>query len=442
MILCRHLKLLLNSLINSKIISRNIKTVTFEALGWDVNNKSGYSEANKDVIHEAAVKVKGETKNPDYAFKVGTTYKFFVEAKKPSVNIQDDVNPAFQIRSYGWTGKVPICILTDFEEFAVYDCSIKPNIKDSPSKARIMYFTFNDYKNKWDEIASVFSKNAVYKGSFDKFATGTKKKKGTTEVNDDFLALMESWRDALARNIALRNKSCPQLTGDNKVENLNRVVQKTIDRIVFLRICEDRGVEEIYQLRNASETDNIYASLGDIFRLADAKYNSGLFHFAKEKGREQDESWMLRLDIDNKVLKNIIKELYYPSPYRFNVMPADILGHVYEKFLGKVIRLTEKNVAKVEEKPEVRKAGGVYYTPTYIVDYIVRNTVGELLKDKTPQSAAKIRILDPACGSGSFLIGAYQYLLNWYLDAYTADAKKYSHGKNPAIIIAQSYLWR
>ena len=87
-------------------------------------------------------------------------------------------------------------------------------------------------------------------------------------------------------------------------------------------------------------------------------------------------------------------------------MPADILGQVYERFLGKVIELSESGLARVEDKPEVRKAGGVYYTPTYIVDYIVENTVGKLLDGKTPKDVEKLRILDPACGSGSFLTGA------------------------------------
>ena len=102
-------------------------------------------------------------------------------------------------------------------------------------------------------------------------------------------------------------------------------------------------------------------------------------------------------------------------------MPVEILGQVYEQFLGKVIRLDERPPREVEDKPEVRKAGGVYYTPTYIVDYIVEHTVGKLLEGKTPKEAASLRILDPACGSGSFLIGAYGYLLDWHLERYLED---------------------
>ena len=124
--------------------------------------------------------------------------------------------------------------------------------------------------------------------------------------------------------------------------------------------------------------------------------------------------------LDNKVIKNILNELYYPiSPYEFSVLSVEILGSAYEQFLGKQIRLTAGHKAVIEEKPEVRKAGGVYYTPQYIVDYIVENTVGASLNPSrggklvTPEEISKLKIVDPSCGSGSFLIGAYQYLLTW-----------------------------
>ena len=133
----------------------------------------------------------------------------------------------------------------------------------------------------------------------------------------------------------------------------------------------------------------------------------------------------MNLKIDDGIFKTIIKELYYPnSPYEFSVLSPEILGNVYEQFLGKVIRLTKGHQAKIEEKPEVKKAGGIYYTPQFIVDYIVKNTVGELCKGKTPKKVSKLRILDPACGSGSFLLGAYTYLLKWHRDYYSKAKDK------------------
>jgi len=401
----------------------------FETLGWDVHNRQGNAEAFKDVVHEDSLKIGGSTKSPDYSFRIGGTRIFFVEAKKPSVNIKQDIAPALQLRRYAWSAKLPLSILTDFEEFAVYDCRVRPDKSDSPSTARTMFFTFEEYEDRWDEIAGIFSRDAVLKGSFDRYAESAKKKRGTAEVDAAFLDDIEQWRLVLARNLALRNPGLSQ-------RDLNFAVQKIIDRIIFLRICEDRGMETYGRLQVLPNAPNIYPRLCELFQEADHRYNSGLFHFAKEKSRhETPDEWTLSLAVDDAVLKEIIRKLYYPeSPYEFSVIGADILGQVYEQFLGKVIRLTAGHQAKVEEKPEVRKAGGVYYTPTYIVQYIVKNTVGKLLEGKTPydvaartpiwkpaKSGQPLSVLDPACGSGSFLIGAYQYLLDWYRDWFVAD---------------------
>jgi predicted type IV restriction endonuclease len=401
----------------------------FKALGWDMYNEAGYAEAYKDVVHEDAIKVGGATKAPDYAFRIGGVRKFFVEAKRPGMNIKGDGESAYQLRRYAWSAKLPLSILTDFEEFAVYDCRIKPGKNDKASVARVMYFTYDEYPDKWGEISSIFSPEAIRKGSFDKYAESKKRKRGTAEVDDAFLEEIETWRDILARNIALRNT-------DLSTRELNYAVQRTIDRLIFLRICEDRGVENYGKLMALQGGTRIYPRLCQIFQHADERYNSGLFHFQREKDRtDPPDELTLNLKIDDKVLKGILKDLYYPeSPYEFSVLPADILGHIYEQFLGKVIRLTPAHHAKVEDKPEVKKAGGVYYTPTYIVDYIVEHTVGKLLEGKTPGKISKLRILDPACGSGSFLLGAYQTLLDWHLEWYqNHDPEKRAKGRSPKI---------
>ncbi|MCG7848311.1 MAG: N-6 DNA methylase, partial [ANME-2 cluster archaeon] len=383
----------------------------FEAMGWDVGNKQDHAEQYKDVVHEDAIKIGGSTKAPDYSFRIGGQRKFFVEAKKPSVNVKDDVSPSYQLRRYAWSAKLPLSIVTDFEEFSVFDCRIKPNQTDKVSVGRIAYYTFEEYLDKFDEIYDIFSKEAIFKGSFDRHVQSTKGKRGTAEVDSEFLKEIESWRELLAKNIALRNP-------DVSIYELNYAVQKIIDRIIFLRICEDRGIEPYGQLQPAAESTDVYIRLLNHFKLAESKYNSGIFDFDYDKITPT-------LRIDDKVLKTIIGSLYYPiSPYEFSVLGVEILGNVYEQFLGKVIRLTAGHQAKVETKPDVKKAGGVYYTPQYIVDYIVKNTVGKLVEGKTPEKIAEITILDPACGSGSFLIGAYSYLLQYHLDWYMENKPK------------------
>lgn len=395
----------------------------FKALGWDVHNERGYAEAYKDVIHEDALKIGGATEAPDSCFRIGGVRKFFVECKKPSVNIKDAPHPAYQLRRYGWSAKLPLSILTDFEEFAVYDCRTKPNKNDSSAVGRVLYLTCEQYAERWDELAAIFSREAVLKGSFDKFAEGAKGKRGTASVDDVFLEEIERWRDVLARTIALRNPALSQ-------RELNFAVQRTIDRIIFLRICEDRGIEPYGRLMTLRNGERVYPRLCEFFQRADERYNSGLFHFQREKDRpDAPDEFTLSLNLDDKVLKDIFANLYYPeSPYEFSVLSADILGQVYERFLGNVIRLTAGHQAKVEKKPEVRNAGGVFYTPDFITKAIVRQTIGKQVEDKTPRHVANLRFCDMACGSGSFLIEAFQFLLDWHRDFYVKDDPE-KHGK-------------
>ncbi|HEY8690334.1 MAG TPA: TaqI-like C-terminal specificity domain-containing protein [Chitinophagaceae bacterium] len=390
----------------------------FKALGWDIDNSQGNAEAYREVIHEDKLRIGSATKAPDYSFRLpGGKRLFFVEAKKPSVAVKDDIVPAYQVRRYGWSAKLPISLITDFEELAVYDCTKKPKPDDKASTARIKYITYNKYLEEFDFIWDTFSKASVLKGSFDKFIVSDTYKKGTTTVDKEFLASLDEWRILLAQNIALRNQNFTE-------DELNFVVQQTLDRIIFLRIAEDRGVEGYGELKDtltkSKEEGAFYKQLFTLFKEADSKYNSGLFDFKKDK-------LSANVIIDNKVIKTIISELYYPvSPYEFSVLGVEILGSAYEQFLGKQIKLSAGHKAIIEEKPEVRKAGGVYYTPQYIVDYIVQNTVGKLTESKTPEQVAQLKIVDPACGSGSFLIGAYKYLLNWHLEFYKPEFIKHS----------------
>jgi len=381
----------------------------FEALGWDIANKQGFAEQYKEVIHEETLDISGQTKAPDYSFRIGGIRKFFLEAKRPAVNIKSDPSPSYQLRRYAWSAKLSLSVLTDFGEFAVYDCRIRPDEKDKADAARVQYLTFEQYPSEINRIYSTFSKEAVLKGSFDRFIESARGKRGTSEVDSEFLKEIEHWREILAKNIALRN---PQLN----VHRLNDAVQRTIDRIIFLRMAEDRGIERYQQLEGITSGQNTYKRLCAIFYKSETKYNSGLFDFKKD-------SFSLELKIDDNVLAEIIQDLYYPKcSYEFSVIGAEILGNIYEQFLGKVIRLTPSHQAKVEEKPEVKKAGGVYYTPRYIVDYIVKNTVGKLLEGKAPKEISNLKILDPACGSGSFLLGAYQCLLDYHLKYYSENS--------------------
>lgn len=402
----------------------------FNALGWDLNNSSGYAQAYRDVIKEESLRTSEGVKAPDFTFRIGGVRKFFVEAKKPSVQLATAAAPAYQLRRYAWSAKLPLSILTNFREFAIYDTRGRPEKDDKASKARVFYCRLEDLELKWEWLRATFAKEAILKGSFDKYVDDNRAKRGTAEVDEDFLASIEEWREELAHNLAIRNTS---LTEDE----LNFSVQRMLDRIIFLRICEDRGIETYGALQGATKRPGAYAALCDLFVAADAKYNSGIFHFRTEKGRDEvPDQISLNLKVDDKILRSIIASLYYPAgPYEFSVISADILGQVYEQFIGKIIRLTSKHKAFVEDKPAVRKAGGIYYTPSYIVDFMVNRTLNPLLAGKTPRQLTKLRVLDPACGSGSFLISAYQHLLNWYFEFYTNnEPERWRKGSRPRLV--------
>ncbi|MCE9538733.1 MAG: N-6 DNA methylase [Bacteroidetes bacterium] len=392
----------------------------FKALGWDIDNEKGDSEAYREVIYEDKVVVKGKAKAPDYGFRLsgsGSKRLFYVEAKKPAVSLKTNKEAAYQLRRYGSSAQAFVSILTNFEDFIIYDCSKVPNLNDSSTVARLKHISFEDYSKEFDFIYDTFSHEAVTKGRFDKFVQSSATKKGTDTLDKRFVQSLDLWRKYLAVSIALNNRKIND-------EELNFAVQQTIDRLIFLRFCEDRAVEPYGQLQKAVSKGDAYKNLLDLFQQADDKYNSGLFDFEKD-------TITPTLKVDNKVIKIVIDELYYPKcNYEFSVMPVEILGNAYEQFLGKVIRITPARSVKIEEKPEVRKAGGVFYTPQYIVEYIVKNTVGKLVEGKTPKEIEKIKIVDPACGSGSFLLGAFEFLLNYHVNYYHQKGFATKKGKD------------
>ncbi|HEX5163992.1 MAG TPA: type I restriction endonuclease, partial [Thermomicrobiales bacterium] len=257
---------------NETQVRVNFINPLFEALGWDVRNRRGEAPSAMEVIHEDDVRVGKAHKAPDYGFYANQERKFFVEAKKPAVNLREDASPAFQLRRYAWSAKLAVSVLSDFEEFAIYDARYQPTLHDSAAVARTLHLRYDQYVDRWDDIAGLFSKEAVLDGAIEQRFPKDKSIRGTATVDRAFLTEIEHWRELLARNIALRN---PDLSG----RELNFAVQMTVDRIIFLRMAEDRGIEEYERLLGIAKGEGVYARLRDLFRQADERYNSGLFHF-------------------------------------------------------------------------------------------------------------------------------------------------------------------
>jgi len=404
----------------------------FGALGWDMGNVNRMPEANREVVEEARIRLGIASGAPDYCFRLGGERCFFVEAKKPAEDIANDVRWALQIRRYAWNANVPIAVLTDFEELAIYDCRTEPASSDLVSTDRLKIYKFTELEQNWAEIWDLLSKPAVQAGSLRKYIDAPRPR-GSATVDDSFLKVLTEWRVALASDI---DKNNPGLSD----RDLRYCVQAIIDRIVFLRMCEDRGIEPQDSLIKVTESPEIYASLFKIFHKADLRYNSGLFHFRAEPRRHQPDNLTPALSVSDNVLNDIINALYRRA-FDFSIIPVETLGHAYEQFLGYEI-VRSRNKISLQLKPELQKIGGVYYTPDHIVRWIVEQTVGRYLSGQKHSSPPTVRVLDPACGSGSFLLGAYKYLLDWHLAWYVQDGfEKHSKGRKPKLRASKVGGW-
>ena len=463
----------------------------FRALGWDMENRAGLIQKEREVEIESATHIGGGRKRADYLFRADKRDRFVCEAKKPAEDLH--ARYAFQAKRYAWNKGVFVALLTDFEELKIYLVGGKPHL-DEPHVGEWKHWNFRQYPLLAREIWDLLARENVAGGSIDRAidalprkATGTGKARQqwlikpdrNRTLDNDFLEFLDETRRDLASDI-YKNNDHGELLDGNK---LTEACQRIIDRILFLRICEDRDIDTGVKLQTLVEkwrkntgdetdgrrrrkesqtslelreeppkdqslvtsapTDSLWRRVVDHFRALDRRppthvpfFNGNLFkpHFTE------------KLIVSDEWLAGFIGELSDDeSPYLFDVIPVEILGSVYERFLGKVVRPQGRGIT-IEEKPEVRKAGGVYYTPRYIVDYIVEQTCGRLLdeivgddvrslkpnegpslvtsaptmKDFEKRTAA-LRFLDPACGSGSFLIRAFERVCEHWQKRLTAD---------------------
>ncbi len=397
------------------------------ALGWDVNHEQQTDPYKQEVKVERGVATSEFRKRVDYAFLAPNfrDVRFYVEAKKPHAGRD---NPAFYFQTirYGWNNKTPLAVLTDFEELRVLDCRYKPDIRTALAHAKLKY-NYADYadKEKFRTIYFLFSRQAVTDGSIEQFAKGLPKvsrkraQSGVAadehqSIDDSFLQELDDFREELARGYKRKN---PELDS----AELTEVTQRTLDRLVFMRFLEDKLIETDPLIEDLHKGGRSWVNFIRTSRRLDRVYNGIIF---KEHSLLDSDTF----HADQRVFDKISHSLSHQnSPYDFNAIPIHILGSIYERFLGKVIVATAKQ-ARVEDKPEVRKAGGVYYTPEYIVRYIVDNTVGKLIEGKTPKEIQEMRFADIACGSGSFLLGVYDKLLRYHTAYYNRTKKNRAEG--------------
>ena len=406
-------------------IENNFVRPLFRLLNWNVDN-TGLSEPQWEFVLQRTMR---EGNRPDYILQLDGQQVFVMDAKKAKYDMHDPrwLNQvyayAYSTQNNAPSKKIDFAILTDFQEFIVLDCTLYANKPQAISAFRVIDWRYDDYVNRFDELWDLFERNNVLASSRER-KTGiwsrylSPKKVQANRVPPDkaFLAALddekEGWRVRLAKDMKKHDASL-----DGHV--LTAAVQLLIDRLIFVKVLSDREIEQDYLATMAQivERDGLteddcgwFAACKNLFAELNAMYNGSIFAPRPE---------LEAVAVSNKVVRDIIGDLLPEnSPYNFAVLPVEILGTIYERFLGRVVNATAARV-KIEDKPEVRKAGGVYYTPQYIVNYIVQNTVGKLLADcKSPADVAQLKILDPACGSGSFLLGAYAVLIEWHRAYY------------------------
>lgn len=374
----------------------------FTLLGWDITNAQGKPTNEREVLVEEGLRadVNENTKKPDYTFRLFADRKFFVEAKKPFVKIENDPQPAKQVRRYGFTAKLKISVLTNFEYLAIYDCSEPVKNDDIVTKRRVKLYHYLDYVEKFEEIKSLIGKESVYSGNFDENWDDIEIQIQRYNIDNLFLEQINEWRLLLGSEILTRNPQIDEF-------QLNDIVQSYINSIVFLRVCEDRNLEVYKTLLALAESENFNALI-EKFRLADLKYNAGLF--------SQPLSNEIISD-DSSVFWRIIKQLYFPaSSYSFAVFSSDILGHIYEIFLGEQLKIENSHVV-LKKKPEIEDRD-VVTTPTFIVRDILGETVKQYCVGKTADEILNSKFADIACGSGAFLLETYQLLQDILVDYF------------------------
>lgn len=382
----------------------------FSCLGWDMNNTEGRANTIKDVIREESQPTETSAKRPDYTFRIAACRKFFVEAKKPAVDIRTHKDSAFQVRSYGWTASLPISILTNFRTFRVYDTRSAPSNTDNADVGLLLDIQYTELPSQFDKLVELFGRESVGLGSIeDKYGEVAG---AGLPINQVFLERFNDWRLTIATDLHGRYPAI-------NVHELNDISQKIINRFIFIRMCEDRGIEGAERLKKVIRKKNL-VELRKLFNELDQRYNTGLFDVTRDP-------LQTTYGIDAEVLDSLVNELYFPqAPYSFSVLDADFLGQVYELFLTKRMAINDANEVILESKPAY-EGREVVTTPQPLVDEVVRRTIqGCYAKLRSAESLSfeqlkESRVLDMAAGSGRFLLRCLDELVDFAIEICRAS---------------------
>ena len=376
-------------------------------LGWDVGNRKGDEPEYREVLVED---YSTSTDRPDYTLQRCGIPIMFVEAKKPSVNITTDISPSFQARRYGWNAGHKIVILTNFEYLAIYNTEYEPKPGQEVEAARIKLYHFTEYNNKFDEIKELISREAVYSDDYDEKISLYANDYDTKKIDEKFLNQINEWRLLLSKDLYYNHSI-------KDINKINDLVQRFINQLVFIRICEDNNLPLLNSLQDALSKEDACESIKALIMATDKRYNSGLF------GNNS-----IIYNISSELLCTIIKDLYYPnSVYMFDIIEPSLLGKIYELFLVENVVLDDNNIILTKKKNYITKKDyttkSIVTTKTEIVKKIVLNALKDKCHNKTPKEIKALKVADISCGSGVFLEETFDYLQNACLHWYEKNDK-------------------
>ena len=362
----------------------------FKRLGWDLDGDENPGE----VVREEGVKNEhSEKKKADYVFRLNGFPEFVVEAKAIKGVDMDDEKFKKQAIGYAYNLACSWAVLTNFLRIDIFYVDRDDT---SPIRKVVDLSDLSNFDKNFEHIW-LLSKESARNNYLEREAEMLGIRRTREKVGKQLYEDLKNWRTNLTDSI--REK----YDGKYKSYETEEIVQKIIDRLIFIRKLEDLEIEQ-RQLdsltRKSSISTKYYFELKNIFKYYRDKYDSGLF------GSEDEQECDL-IDVENNAIREVLLGMHKPEgrkiEYNFAVIDADVLGNIYEQYLSFIL----KENSQLEGGRAHRKEQGIYYTPTYIVDYIVKNTIGEYVKHKELEDILKIKILDPACGSGSFLIRAF-----------------------------------
>lgn len=383
--------------------------------GW--NSRDPYEVDQEVNLSQKEIENLGEIdskhRRPDYLLCAKTQSLIFIDAKKIDHDIKENKKSSFQIRSYGWSAGHSYAILTNFKEFAIYDCRFKPNKEQAANVARVFYTTYDKFLDNFASIFNHLDKDFVLSGqSFDPYKL-TDRPIGTLTLDEDFSEHIREWRLKFANSIYLSSS-------EKSIEFVSEATQILIDRIIFCRVAEGLKVIEAESLLRLANDNSPWKKI-KLYFSSDCfdKFGGPIFN---------DRRILENFSVSNELILKFIETLYYPNPYRFDVITPVLLGNIYERYLGRKLEIKGSKIVD-DFKEEYQKTKGAVYTPDYVVRAICEKTIGPLAFKKTPSEIKSLKILDPSCGSGSFLLGVFDFLSEQLVDRYSSGKLKEAEKK-------------